>query len=547
MALDYTNLFRNIGVLLRTVNLYYESAQEDSNAPASATISGATQANPGVITATAHGFKSGDRVFIVGVGGMTELNGKVWIVDVINANTFRIYATDADRLPDDPQDTSGYTAFASNGYAVKVGVFDLEELLDWAYGTISVGLNPEILTDGLGTLFNSVKDTQVGTINVVAGQIDRILNDPVLVREELIGLSQSAGFEEVLEELIADMIAESETVLRSTVTLGSVTANAGNSGNGTVLVDKVLDGFSAPHPGWAANLDYEDLDSEISRSETMTLTCTQDEDSDGIPQGEEVFVWEGQQIQVDAFDWRTEGSGTNVSVPSLASYSIIANGNFEAFDSNVPESWDLDSGVAGTNVVQEGTGADVYRGSYALRFDGDGATATIKISQTLPANSLTPGRRYCLAAMVKGTAATGAGTLTIQFESPSGEYTAGGTEQIVMNAAALSAQTTYGLEYFYFTIPAKVPADMELVIKVTGTLTNAKSVWVDSLCFGPVLYGNGVNVVVIPGSDQFTRRDRFSFTVTNNYLGKFQTFFGKRYRVQLPSSATPTVKDAWAG
>ena len=46
------------------------------------TISGATQANPGVITATSHGYSNGDHIIISSVVGMTELNGKTFKVGV---------------------------------------------------------------------------------------------------------------------------------------------------------------------------------------------------------------------------------------------------------------------------------------------------------------------------------------------------------------------------------------------------------------------------------------------------------------------------------
>lgn len=548
MSISYSEVFRNVGSILRSINLFANMAEATSDAPVAKVISGATQANPGVITATAHGFKSGDRILITEVTGMVELNGFVWIVEVVNANTFRIWNTQGSGLPAAAQDTSGYTAYSAGGVAIRVGVNDLEEMLSWVYETMNQGSNSEILTEGVGSLYTGLKDSVTGMVNGLATHIDLILDDPETVREQLLGLSSSAGFEEVLQELYDDMVDNSESVYPNTVTLGSVTTVVG-VGNGTVLVDKVLDGVTPPHPGFAANEGYVGLDSQLSVTETMSLTCVQDEDSDGTPQGEEVFLWEGRPAQTDPFDWRTAGSGVSETVPSLASYSIIANGNFEAFDDNIPESWDLDSGVAGTNVVQEGTGADVYRGSYALRFDnptGD-TVATIKISQTIPIGSIVPNKRYCLACRVKATAGIAAGSLTIQFESPSGGYTAGSTERVLMNSAALAAQNTYDLEYFYFNIPAKVPSDMELVIKVTGTLTADESVWVDSLMFGPVSYGNGVNVVVIPGSDQFVRKDRFSFTVTNNQAGKFQEFFRKRYKVMLPSNTTPTIKEAWAG
>ena len=55
-----------------------------------ASITGATQANPCVITATGHGLKTGIQVTIASVGGMTQLNGNTYTITVVNANSFSL-------------------------------------------------------------------------------------------------------------------------------------------------------------------------------------------------------------------------------------------------------------------------------------------------------------------------------------------------------------------------------------------------------------------------------------------------------------------------
>jgi Ubiquitin-activating enzyme E1 FCCH domain len=82
---------------------------------AATTISGATQANPGVITDNAHGYNSGDWIFISGVGGMTQLNGNYYSVQVINANSYSL--TD---LFGNVINTTTFGAFTSNGSAQRV-------------------------------------------------------------------------------------------------------------------------------------------------------------------------------------------------------------------------------------------------------------------------------------------------------------------------------------------------------------------------------------------------------------------------------------------
>lgn len=73
------------------------------------TITGITKANPGVVTAAAHGFTNGDLVLLSGIGGMHELNNRIVTVASATANTF---ATGID--------TSGYTTFTSGGSAAKL-------------------------------------------------------------------------------------------------------------------------------------------------------------------------------------------------------------------------------------------------------------------------------------------------------------------------------------------------------------------------------------------------------------------------------------------
>lgn len=78
-------------------------------------ITGATQADPVVITAVAHGYSNGDEIIISGVVGMTELNGKRFIVANQAANTFELKDKDGNDV-----DGTGFTAYVSGGVCNKV-------------------------------------------------------------------------------------------------------------------------------------------------------------------------------------------------------------------------------------------------------------------------------------------------------------------------------------------------------------------------------------------------------------------------------------------
>ena len=79
------------------------------------TISGATQANPIVITSNSHGYSNGDYVIISGVVGMTELNGKTFKVADKTTNTFELQTVDGTDI-----NSSAYTAYGSGGVANKI-------------------------------------------------------------------------------------------------------------------------------------------------------------------------------------------------------------------------------------------------------------------------------------------------------------------------------------------------------------------------------------------------------------------------------------------
>lgn len=69
------------------------------------TITGITRANPAVVTANGHGFNNGDRVYISGVRGMTQVNGNVYTVAGKTTNTFQLLGTNS----------SYYNSYSSGG------------------------------------------------------------------------------------------------------------------------------------------------------------------------------------------------------------------------------------------------------------------------------------------------------------------------------------------------------------------------------------------------------------------------------------------------
>jgi hypothetical protein len=78
-------------------------------------ITGATKAEPVVVTAPSHPFQNDDIIRIWDVEGMTELNNKAYMVKNKALNTFELYETDGTT----PVDGTGYSTYESGGIYAK--------------------------------------------------------------------------------------------------------------------------------------------------------------------------------------------------------------------------------------------------------------------------------------------------------------------------------------------------------------------------------------------------------------------------------------------
>jgi hypothetical protein len=88
-----------VEVPYRYISAYDASAQKTQ------AITGATAANPVVITSNNHGLQTGDTCRITGVVGMVEINDRTFTVTRVDANTFSL----------DGEDGTGHTAYSSGG------------------------------------------------------------------------------------------------------------------------------------------------------------------------------------------------------------------------------------------------------------------------------------------------------------------------------------------------------------------------------------------------------------------------------------------------
>jgi hypothetical protein len=81
-------------------------------------ITDITNDNPGVVTATSHGFSDGDKVYISGVTGMTEVNDRVFTVFDKTTHTFKLL----------DENTSAYSGYINSGEVILVRTVYIEKL-----------------------------------------------------------------------------------------------------------------------------------------------------------------------------------------------------------------------------------------------------------------------------------------------------------------------------------------------------------------------------------------------------------------------------------
>jgi hypothetical protein len=111
-----------------------------------APITGATNANPAVISLASHGLSTGQRVCIVGALGNTAING-TWGVTVLTTGTFSLYDLDTGAV------VVGNGTWTSGGRVIKL---DADEFLS----DVPVGDRSG------GTSGSLTKTTTLGTLNV---------------------------------------------------------------------------------------------------------------------------------------------------------------------------------------------------------------------------------------------------------------------------------------------------------------------------------------------------------------------------------------------
>lgn len=155
---------------------------------ASKVISGATAANPVVITATAHGLANGTVVFIDSVVGMVELNGRAFVIANQATNTFELKGVDG----------STYTAYGSGGTALPKTMTEIANVRE---SSLFGGTTPRITTTNMRSrraeYLSDIPDSGDGSFTID-------LASPADLGQERLRALRNSGSAEAFTEVLRD-------------------------------------------------------------------------------------------------------------------------------------------------------------------------------------------------------------------------------------------------------------------------------------------------------------------------------------------------------
>ena len=363
----------------------------------------------------------------------------------------------------------------------------------------------------------------------------------------------SVNLTDTIKEIIRQMKQQGQTILQMTITAtpGATWGNVDTPPGNPVIVTSV-------------RRPVDGLILENSFSEPIQVTCTSDSFTGGATEFNETFSLTGEASIGDVFAWNwPQGSGASISVNAIdgatsgGSGNLLTNSDFETWTvANTPDSWTIDTGTAGTNVLQN-TG-NVYSGTSSLELLGDGSSTLTTLSQTLASNTLSPEAQYgCNLFLRRGGSAVTQGVLRVALVDSSNVVLVDNANNPCSFTIDLTALTTGWSAYNgAFRTPYNAPATIKVQLSLTTSLPNGIPVFIDKMSLGAQsqLYTSGPYVSIHAGNVPSTVNDYNKITITNSRgsggtLDTFQTLMNQFFSLQtqdvlIPSSLTPTVPDS---
>lgn len=353
-----------------------------------------------------------------------------------------------------------------------------------------------------------------------------------------------------LNKLVTDMLAQSQTFQKPTVTINSSATFASATpvttvigapfGNGAII-GTVID----PSTGNPRLYVFE---------ETLKLVCIIDSYTGGITAGTETFSLNGE-LALDTLDanW-PGGSGASTTVQGQPSrYSTLFGNayflNWTSADVNVPDDWLTSNLIPGTTLFRTTDSYTGIVGEYAAQLTA--AILNAELYQTL--STLTGSTNYGVAIRIKRVTNITGGVLTIGLRNTSGTYYQDALGNDLKKVITLTGSSgSYLLFDSVFSMPRGFSGTPVISLKITTAMNAAETINLATVEFIPMTpaYANGPDVVIFPGSVSFADNDTYTLAMANS--ADTTTFVGNLNRlydistlgVLVPVAASPTQSDS---
>jgi len=349
----------------------------------------------------------------------------------------------------------------------------------------------------------------------VARSLDDTLS--TVIADEL-GVSGDAP--SVLAALAREMQADSESLQESSVAIGTPSTSATNIGDG-VLIASIL----------RAKSDGSTYESQLVRTQTLEVTCSEDSLLDGVDATFEAWnvrAPSGLQREI------TTVPVTNTLVEDDTNHVLDAS--FALWTSSALDAYSL----SGAAIVAQET-SDALFDSSALNVSGSGQTLLIQEIAPRSGNPLA-GRVVALGAWVKVNSIT-AGNLKIRLRVGASDL----SHEIAFDNASATGSWVHFAEVD--ALPANAYSE-GVRVEILTDASFAGDVLIDGLCVTPLEeVGDGVGLSLFAGPTPFVRAplaDRFTVATTNDEAGVFAGFFRDALNVELPVASSPTISDSLA-
>lgn len=327
----------------------------------------------------------------------------------------------------------------------------------------------------------------------------------------------------MLNYLVFCMNRDSKTVKQNTVTITGPTAGSPSpSGNFTVV--------SSKYKPTAQGADSSSQEDGTAWSNSYKVICTNNQNA-----GAEVFEVRGNLPRNDLAhpEWYHAGVAGVTTVISSDGNTLLSNGGFESNASSGTgfTSWTINTGTWDTDLAEDTS--VVYRGNQSLKFVMTGTDQ--KLTQSLASGTLRPFTKYIISYKVR-TSGSPTGTLKVGFTGTTGLYDS-------VDVSGLS--TTFAVRSHVFNTGSDPDSITNFIIEM-DTSGGSGNVYIDEVTLSPVDIFHGVGISVIGGSIDPAVGDFWTVVVSNDYAGKFQTFFARWYGILLPGSSSPAIDEALA-